>query len=281
MNKLSASALAVAFVVLAGLAVFFDGFYTVDAGEQAVVLRFGAVSNVTGPGFHLKLPFAESVKKIETRIVTLEWSHEAPMESYSRDQQPAKLSVKVSYRALPDPPSITELYMRYRDLNGFKDAVLVPRVYEGVKTVFGQFDAVTAIQERARLNTEIEAAIRKLVTGPVAIEGVQIQDIAFSEAYEQSIEQRMQAQVEVEKVMQNKAREQLQADIRVIQANAEAQSVKLKGEAEAAAIDARGKALRDNPALVALVAAEKWNGILPTTMVPGGTTPFISIPTGK
>ena len=81
--------------------------------------------------------------------------------------------------------------------------------------------------------------------------------------------------------MQNKAREQLQADIRVIQANAEAQSLKLKGDAEASAIDARGKALRDNPALVALVAAEKWNGILPTTMVPGGTTPFITIPTGK
>jgi regulator of protease activity HflC (stomatin/prohibitin superfamily) len=91
----------------------------------------------------------------------------------------------------------------------------------------------------------------------------------------------MQAQVEVEKVMQNKAREQLQADIRVIQANAQAQSVKLQGEAEASAIDARGKALRDNPQLVSLVAAEKWNGVLPTTMVPGATTPFISIPTGK
>jgi regulator of protease activity HflC (stomatin/prohibitin superfamily) len=281
MNKLSTSAIIIGVVILAGLAVFLDGFYTVDAGQEAVVLRFGAVSTVTGPGFHLKVPFAESVTKIETRITTIEWPHDAPMESYSRDQQPAKLSVKVSFRALADIKSITELYSRYRDLAGFKESVLVPRIYEGVKTVFGQFDAVTAIQERARLNSEIEAAIRKLVTGPIAIEGVQIQDIAFSESYEQSIESRMQAQVEVEKVMQNKAREQLQADIRVIQANAQAQSVKLQGEAEASAIDARGKALRDNPQLVSLVAAEKWNGVLPTTMVPGATTPFISIPTGK
>jgi regulator of protease activity HflC (stomatin/prohibitin superfamily) len=281
MNKLSTSALLLGVLVLAGLAVFFDGFYTVDAGEQAVVLRLGAVNTVTGPGFHLKIPFAESVKKIDIRIKTIEWPHERPMESYSRDQQPAKLSVKVSYRPLPDVQSITELYTRYRDLDGFKDAVLTPRVYEGVKTVFGQFDAVTAIQERARLNAEIEAAILKLVTGPVAIEGVQIQDIAFSEAYEQSIEQRMQAQVEVEKVMQNKAREQLQADIRVIQANAQAQAVKLQGEAEGEAIAARGKALHDNPQLVSLVAAEKWNGILPTTMVPGSATPFVSIPMAK
>jgi regulator of protease activity HflC (stomatin/prohibitin superfamily) len=140
---------------------------------------------------------------------------------------------------------------------------------------------VRAIQERARLNAEVEEAVRKLAKGPIAIEGVQIQDISFSEAYEQSIEQRMQAQVEVEKVMQNKAREQLQADIRVIQANAEAQSTKLRGEAEGEAIAARGKALHDNPQLVQLVAAEKWNGVLPTTMVPGSATPFISVPSEK
>jgi len=268
-------------ILLVGLSLFFGGYYTVDAGEEAVLLRFGAVANVTGPGFHLKIPLIESVEKIDTRITTIEWSHTDPMESYSRDQQPAKLSIKVSLRAKPDPESITELYTRFRDLRGFKDSILVPRTYEGVKTVFGQFDAVTAIQERARLNAEVEAMVRKLVTGPVVIEGVQIQDIAFSEAYEQSIEQRMQAQVEVEKVMQNKAREQLQADIRVIQANAEAQAVKLKGEAEGEAIAARGKALHDNPQLVELVAAEKWNGILPTTMVPGSATPFISVPNGK
>lgn len=281
MNKLSATAIAAAAAILVGLAIVLDGFYTVDAGEQAVVLRFGAVSDITGPGFHLKIPFVESVKKIETRITSIEWTAGEAMEAYSKDQQPAKLSVKISLRALPDRGSITQLYTRYRDLRNFNASILVPRVLEGVKTTFGQFNAVTAIQERARLNSEVDAAVRSLVKGPIAIEGVQIQDIAFSDAYEQSIEQRMQAQVEVEKVQQNKAREQLQADIRVIQANAEAQSVKLKGEAEASAIEARGRALRDNPQLVSLVAAEKWNGILPTTMVPGATTPFITIPTGK
>ncbi|MDV7397162.1 hypothetical protein RZS08_37525, partial [Arthrospira platensis SPKY1] len=63
----------------------------------------------------------------------------------------------------------------------------------------------------------------------------------------------------------------------VIQAKAEADAVKLKGDAEAHAINARGKALRDNPNLVELVQAEKWNGALPTTMVPGQTVPFINV----
>ena len=32
-------------------------FYTVDADEQAVILRFGKYHDITGPGFHTRLPF--------------------------------------------------------------------------------------------------------------------------------------------------------------------------------------------------------------------------------
>jgi hypothetical protein len=36
-------------------------------------------------------------------------------------------------------------------------------------------------------------------------------------------------------------------------------------------------ALRDNPGLPTLTAAEKWNGVLPTTMVPGNALPFLNL----
>jgi regulator of protease activity HflC (stomatin/prohibitin superfamily) len=109
------------------------------------------------------------------------------------------------------------------------------------------------------------------------VESVQVENIDFSDAYEQSIEQRMLAEVEVQKVQQNAEREKVQAEIAVIQAKAQADAVKLQGDAEAHAINARGRALRDNPALIELVQAEKWDGKLPTTMVPGQTVPFINV----
>jgi Skp family chaperone for outer membrane proteins len=87
----------------------------------------------------------------------------------------------------------------------------------------------------------------------------------------------MLAEVEVQKVQQNAEREKVQAEIAVIQAKAQADAVKLQGDAEAHAINARGKALRDNPSLIQLVQAEKWDGKLPTTMVPGQTVPFINV----
>jgi regulator of protease activity HflC (stomatin/prohibitin superfamily) len=120
------------------------------------------------------------------------------------------------------------------------------------------------------------------------VESVQIENIDFSDAYEASIEQRMLAEVEVQKVQQNAEREKVQAEIKVIQAQAEADSqvarakaeaeaIELKGRAEAQAIRVRGQALAQNPGLVNLVAAENWDGKLPSTMVPGSAVPFVNV----
>ncbi len=278
-NSLRLAILGLVFLIVLGIV--FGSWYTVDAGERAVVLRLGALEKVTGPGLHFKMPFIEDVRRVPTRVTWIGWLGNDVMEAYSKDQQPAKLQVKIAFRVLPDDASIKMLYTQYRDIENYSASIIEPRALEGIKTIFGQFNAVTAIQERARLNSEIDAEMQRIIAGPVRIEGVQIQDITFSDAYEQSVEQRMLAQVEVEKFRQNKDREQLQADIKVIQATAGAQSVRLQGEAEASAIEARGKALRDNPQLVSLVAAEKWDGKLPTTQVPGSAVPFVTIPHGE
>jgi hypothetical protein len=38
--------------------------------------------------------------------------------------------------------------------------------------------------------------------------------------------------------------------------------------------------LASNSNLIALTQAERWNGQLPTTMVPGATVPFLNVTTG-
>jgi regulator of protease activity HflC (stomatin/prohibitin superfamily) len=120
------------------------------------------------------------------------------------------------------------------------------------------------------------------------IESVQIENIDFSPEYIKSVEQRMQAEVEVQRLRQNLEREKVQAEIVVTQATAkangvraaaqaEADAIRLRGDAEASAITARAKALGDNPNLVSLTQAEKWDGKLPTTMVPGAAVPMIAL----
>ena len=264
--------------------VFVGGsFYTVDQGERGVILRNGAVVGTAEPGLGFKLPVIDKVVKISVQNRSQVYDK---VNTYSRDQQPADITLSVSYHLPAD--QVAKIYAEYGGESGIVNRLIDRRVYEQVKNVFGQFNAVTAIQERARLNAETETAIRKSVQGPVIIDSVQIENIDFSDAYEQSIENRMLAEVEVQKIRQNAEREKVQAQITVTQANARADAVRaeaqanadavrLAGNAEADAIRAKGAALRDNPSLINLTAAEKWNGQLPTSMVPGGALPFIGV----
>ena len=255
------------------LVVLGGSFYTIDAGERGVILRNGKVVGTAEPGLSFKLPIVDSVKEIT--VQTQARVYEKVMV-YSRDQQSAELYISVNYRLPGD--QVQTIYTEYGGKDGVMTRLLDRQVPEEVKNVFGRFNAVTAIQERERLSKEVQEAIQRATTNPVLIvESVQIENIDFSKAYEDSIEQRMLAEVEVQKVQQNAQREKVQAEILVIQAKAEADAKKLQGDAEAHSINARGRALAQNPALVELIQAEKWNGVLPTTMVPGSAVPFINV----
>jgi regulator of protease activity HflC (stomatin/prohibitin superfamily) len=267
----------IAIVILGG------SFYTVDQGERGVILRNGAVVGTAEPGLGFKLPIIDSVRSVTVQTQARLYEN---VMVYSRDQQTAELQISVNYRLPAD--QVEQVYSDFGGQAGIVSRLLDRQVPENVKNVFGRFNAVTAIQERGRLTFEIQEAIQKAVVGPMIVESVQIENIDFSDAYEASIEQRMLAEVEVQKVQQNAEREKVQAEIKVIQAQAEAdarvaqataeaKAIRLRGEAEAQAIRVRGQALAQNPGLVNLVAAENWDGKLPSTMVPGSAVPFVNV----
>ncbi|MDR6431049.1 prohibitin family protein [Brucella pseudogrignonensis] len=271
------------FAFIITLTVVFGSWYTIDQGERGVLLRNGALVGTAQPGLGFKTPWIEEVVKVSVQS-RAQLYKEVP--AYSKDQQSAVLSLSVNYRIPAD--KVTEVYSVYGGEDGLLSRLVDRRVNEDLKTVFGQFTAVAAIQDRSRLNLEVASAIQSSVKGPVIIDSVQIENIDFSDAYEASIEQRMLAEVEVQKLRQNAEREKVQAEITVTQAkanadavrakaNAEAEAIRIKGDAEATSIKARGDALRENPGLVALTQAEKWNGQLPTTMLPGGSVPMLQL----
>jgi regulator of protease activity HflC (stomatin/prohibitin superfamily) len=271
-------------------------WYTVDQTERAVLLRYGAVVGTAQPGLGFKVPLMDSVEKVSVKTTTFTWDK---MNSYSYDQQPADLKISVTLRASPE--KVADLYAKFGSVQTAVNQVVSPVVNQQVKVVFGRYTAVKAIQERGQLNSAIRDAITATLKDDpmIIIESVQLENIEFSQTYLHSIEQRMLAEVEVQKLQQNAEREKVQAQITVTQATAKANAVraeaqanaeatrlngeakasniKITGEAEAAAIEARGKALGNNPNLVTLVQAERWNGVLPTTMVPGSSVPFVSV----
>jgi membrane protease subunit HflK len=66
--------------ILLALIVLWNGIYTVRAHEQAVVLRFGKLSHVVGPGLHFKIPLVDEAVKVsvEEHTVRLPYAPETP-----------------------------------------------------------------------------------------------------------------------------------------------------------------------------------------------------------
>lgn len=255
--------------------------YTINEGERGVLLRYGKIIRVAPPGLNFRFPLIEKVNKISVNKHTMLFND---IRAYSRDQQPALVAVSVNFHI---PASeVVSLYVSYMTLDNMKERLIARKVPAQFENVFGQYTALSAIQDRQKLIQDFHDALQKSITGPMIIDSVQIEHIDFSDEYENSIEERMKAEVDIATRKQNLKTAKIQAEISVTQAeaqaesqllvaNAAAESIRLKGAAEAEAIRLRGEALRNSPELVKLSTAEKWDGKLPSTMIPGGSVPFI------
>lgn len=271
-------------VSLVALGVFFGSWYRVDEGERAVVLTNGSFSEVANPGLNFKIPFFQSARffSVRNEVATYE-----KMAAYSFDQQIAEIRISVNYQITPD--QVERVYKEYGTLDSAVSRIINPRAYESVKNVFGQYSAQRAIQERGKLTSDITSSLQNSVknTG-IQVMSVQVENIDFSDSYEQAVEAAAKAKADIERSKSELLRVEQEAQQKVKQAQAEAEAKKLQadadayatqaaGKATAEAIRERGAALRDNPLLVDLVAAERWNGQLPASMIPGSSVPFINV----
>jgi len=272
----------VAVVILFGLTIFFGSWYQIDQGERGVHLRNGAVIGSSEPGLGFKIPIFDTIKRVSVQNLNAQYDK---VPAYSKDQQTAEIKVSVSFHV--PPGNVIELYSEYGSIEGLTSRVVDRQVPTQVENVFGRYTAVSAVQNRVQLVQDVTKAIRESVKGPIVIDSVQLENIDFSDAYDKSIELRMQAEVLVQTEKQNLEKEKVNAEIALTQAQgqansnlararAEAEATRLKGEAEATAIKARAQALAQNQDLVELTKAERWDGKLPTTMIPNSAIPFIS-----
>ena len=269
-------------VAFAAMVIFFGSWYQIDQGERGVHLRNGAVIGSSEPGLGFKLPIFDTIKHISVQNLTMQYEK---VPAYSKDQQTAEIKVSVSFHV--PPGSVVELYSEYGSIEGLTSRVVDRQVPTQVENVFGRYTAVSAVQNRVQLVQDVTKAIRESIKGPIVVDSVQIENIDFSDAYEKSIELRMQAEVLVQTEKQNLEKEKVNAEIALTQAQgqansnlararAEAEATRLKGEAEALAIKARAQALAQNQDLVELTKAERWDGKLPTTMIPNAAVPFLT-----
>ena len=264
-----------------GLMLVGGSFYTIEQGERGVLLRFGKVMEVEDSGLHFKIPFVDSVKKMAVR--TIKWTLKTAV--YSKDIQGAEVKISLNFHL--SPASVGSIYANAG--MEYDEKLILPQLLSVSKDVFGKYNAVSIVQAREELSKEICKALEaKFSPMGIIIESVQLENIDFSDSYEKSVEERMKAEVEVQKVKQNLEREKINADMlrakaqgeadaKIAQAEANAKSIELVGRAEAEAIRAKSEAMRANPDYVKMLQAEKWDGKLPQSIVPSSSVPILKL----
>lgn len=222
-----------------------SGTYVVPPGHRGVLVTLGKVSPEFKPeGFGFKTPFVATVVPVSVQQAT------ADMQSavISKDLQEVRTVLKVLYR-IPEQ-SVVQIYQQFKG-DPFL-SLIQPRVDEAIKEITKEHTAPEIVQERATVKQRTLDNARRKVGDILTLVDVVVVDISLSENLEAAIERKMVQEQEANKAVFEQQKAQIDAQIAVVRARGEAESIKIRGEA-----------LARNPELIELEIVRKWSGRTP------------------
>lgn len=253
------------YIFLAVLAIFvvilvsLSPFTIVGAGQRGVQVTFGHVdSDILQEGLHVVNPLSSIHKfSIQTQKVEVDAS------AASSDLQTVTARVAINYHLSPEV--VGSLYQQVGDSSTYAATVVAPAIQDSVKAATAQYTAEQLITKRAEVSTAIQTNLSNRLTQYAVVESVAITNFEFSESFNQAIEAKVTAEQNALAAKNKLDQVQYEAQQTVATAQAEAESIRIKGEA-----------LKENSQLVQLEWVNKWNGVLPSTVM-GDAIPMINL----
>lgn len=193
------------------------------------------------------------------------------------DGNTAIADIGISYSI--DPGRVTDIFQKYRRgvdeitdtflRNMVRDALVKAASDKPIDYVYGagKAELIATVQEEVAVQVEpIGIRIEKIYwLGKITLPKAIVESIDAKNAATQKAQQRLN------EVQQSKA----EADKKIEEARGDAESILLVAEAQSKANKILAESITTE--LVQYRALEKWDGKLPTTMVPGQATPFVNV----
>lgn len=254
----------ISLVLLIVAVLILNPFVIVNAGEKGVVMSWGAVSDkVIGEGLHFLVPLQQSVKKINVKTV----KYETEVAAYSNDAQVVTGKLALNYHLQGD--KVNSIYQDIGDNEMVQDTIVNPAIQEAFKAAVARFTAADLLEKRALMTDDMRSNLAdKLKERFVSLDELSLVNFSFSFDYEHAVEAKLIAQ-------QNA----LKAENDLQKAKAEAAQEVAKSEADASSIKMQAEAIKEQGGkdYIQLKAIDKWDGSLPTQMVPNGSVPFLDL----
>ncbi|HOX30107.1 MAG TPA: prohibitin family protein [Candidatus Paceibacterota bacterium] len=254
----------ISLVLLIVAVLILNPFVIVNAGEKGVVMNWGAVSDkVVGEGLHVLIPIQQSVKKINVKTV----KYETEVAAYSNDAQVVTGKLALNYHLQGDKAN--RIYQEIGDNGMVQDTIVNPAIQEAFKSAAARFSAADLLGKRTLMAEDMKAGLSdRLKDNFITVDALSLVNFSFSFDYEHAVEAKLIAQQNALKAENDLQKAKAEAAAQVAKAEAEASSIKMQAEA----IKEQG-----GKDYIQLKAIDKWDGSLPSQMVPGGSVPFLDL----
>ncbi len=245
-------------IALIVLILLLGSFGTVGAGERGILLQFGAVQDtVFGEGLYFKIPFMQTVVKMDVKIQ----KDEVAATASSKDLQVVTSRIALNYHL--DPQNVNKVWQDVG--SSYNIRIIAPAIQEAVKATTARFTAEELITKREEVKEEIKSNLsERLLERAIVVDEFNIIDFDFSASFNQAIEEKVTAEQLKLKAERDLERIVIEKQQQITQAEAKAQAILIEAQA-----------LRTNPTVVQLRWIEKWDGKTPEYW--GNASPFIGI----
>ena len=201
------------------------------------------MDSATNEGINFKIPVVERIEKINVKVQKIEVN----TSSSSKDLQEVNMSLAVNYRI--NKKYATSLYKTVG--TGYETVVLEPAIEESIKAVTSGYTAEELITNRSEVSAKcMEELAKKTEKYGLTINDFNITNFSFSEEFDKAIEEKQVAEQKVLTAKQELERERIEAEKKIVIAEAERQANELKQQT-----------LTDN--IIKEKFIEKWDGVLP------------------
>lgn len=213
--------------------------HTVNPGEVAVVKHLGKAVEIRTPGTYFNFWMTDEYAMYDAKVQNLDMD----ANTYSKDAQTMDIEMTVQFAIKTE--KALNIAERYGSLEALGNRIT--SVAEATtKSTLSAYSAMEIIENRAQISVEVEEAVKAVIddTFFVNIEKVVLTNIDFSDAFEQTVEDKMIAEQEKLKAEYEKETAIIKAEqeLEVAKLQAEARIAEAKGDAEARLVIAQAEA---------------------------------------
>lgn len=267
---------------VAALALFliliFNTLVIVQAGNVRVLTQFGRTVGVTfQPGLHIKIPFVQNTVNYSTRQVTYETSDEAEISKanytdYTVDTTSAdgqQIKVKFTIRFAIDGKQAEWILNNIGTMNDLVEKVVKAESRSFARNIPKKYTAEQLYSEQVFvLQEELSNTLRPIFDrNGIILDEFLLRKIDFTEEYFNVLEDKQIAEERIVVEQNILEQEKIKKEQVIIQAEAEARQIEIKGEA-----------LKQYPQIIQLEFIQKLSPNITWGILPGeGIVPFLDL----